>query len=143
MWEDLSVADFEFLFQSRRSGRALELSVSTDQVVCGTIMREGRLSLAFYFGDDTLSQNFAELNPPLVERIDLPDRTLGKDGMFVQSDEFTESLGGEPGGKDRVRRGCTFKNAMREKPIGRAFGFHLLRRFAESQRFGLGENVCQ
>ena len=30
---------------------------------------------------------------------------------------------------------------MRHKPIGRAFGFHFLGRFAKSQRFGLGKNV--
>ena len=106
-------------------------------------MREGRLSLTLYFGDDALSQDFAEFNPPLVERIDLPDRALSKHGMFVQSDKFAESLGREPVGKDRIRRTVTFENAMGDEPIWRAFGFDLLRRFAESQRFRLGENVCQ
>src|SRR4029077_395365 len=76
------------------------------------------------------------------ERIDLPDRALGKDGMFVQSDKFAEGLRREPVGKDRIRRTVTFENAMRDEPIRRAFGFYLLRRFAESERFRLGENVC-
>lgn len=129
--------------QRRLSGRTFELSVSADQVVCRTVVREGRLFLAFYFGDDALSQNFAELNAPLIERIDLPDRTLGKHGVFVQSDKFAERLRRELGGKDRIRRTIAFENAMRDEPIRRALGFDLLWRFAESQRFGLGENVCQ
>src|ERR1700720_3127915 len=96
-------ARFRILISVRRiSGRALELSVSADQVVCGTVVREGRLFLAFYFGDDALSQNFAELHAPLVERIDLPDRALGKQEMFVQSDKFTERLRREPVGEDRI-----------------------------------------
>src|ERR1700680_877676 len=129
--------------QRRLSGRTLKLSVSTDQVVCGTVVREGRFFLALHFGNDALSQHFAKLNTPLVERIDLPDRALGKHGMFVQSDKFAERLRREPGGKDRIRRTIAFEHAMRDEPIRRALGFDLLRRFAESQRFGLGENVCQ
>src|SRR6202047_2514020 len=129
--------------QRRLSGRTLKLSVSADQVVCRTVVREGRFGRALHFGDDALSQNFAELHASLVERIDMPDRALGKHGMFVQSDKFAEGLGREPSGEDRVRRTVAFEHAMRDEPIRRALGFDLLRRFAESQRFGLGENVCQ
>ena len=40
-------------------------------------MLELRFFLAFEFGDDALSKNFAQLHPPLVERINLPDDALG------------------------------------------------------------------
>ena len=98
---------------------------------------------ALEFRDDALGQDFAKLDAPLVERIDLPDGALGEDGMFVKSDEFAESLRREPGGEDRVRRAVAFEHAMRDEPVWRALGFDLLRRFAECQRFGLGEDVCQ
>src|SRR4029077_1594432 len=125
------------------SGCALEFSVSADQVVCRAVVRERRFGLAFYFRNDALGQNLAKFHAPLVERVDLPNCALGKYRMFVKRDELAENLRREPGGKDGVRGTTALEDAMRDEPIRRAFGLDLLRRLAEGQCFGLGEDVCQ
>ena len=47
-------------------------------------MFEIRLGDTFQFTNDTLSKNFSELNPPLVERVDVPERSLCKNTVFVK-----------------------------------------------------------
>src|SRR5215469_14176926 len=42
------------------------------------------------FRDDALCQNFAELNPPLVEGINVPKDTLREDGVLVKSHQFAQ-----------------------------------------------------
>ena len=96
---------------------------------------------ALQFGYDALSQHLAEFNSPLVERVELPDRALCEDNVFIQSDQFAENFGGEPVGKDSVRRTVAFKNPVRDQPIGRALGFDLLGCLAESEGLGLRKNV--
>ena len=55
-------------------------------------MRELRLRFALKFRDDALRQYFAQLDAPLVKRIDVPDCTLGEHGMFVESHQFAEGF---------------------------------------------------
>src|SRR3989338_2857377 len=52
------------------------------------------------FGRGKLRENavgelFAELNTPLIERIDIPDDALDEDLVFVHGNEETESVGSE------------------------------------------------
>src|ERR1700758_1323500 len=44
--------------------------------------------LAFEFADNLLGQNLAEFHAPLIERIDLPDRSLGEDAVLVQGNQL-------------------------------------------------------
>ena len=87
------------------------------------------------------ASDFAELDAPLVERIDVPDRALREDGVLVERDQLAERFGREPLGEDRVRRTIALEDAMRHEPVGRAFGFDLLGRLAEGERLGLREDV--
>ena len=62
-------------------------------------MLELRLRLALQFRNDALCQNFAQFDAPLVERVDLPDRALSEDGMFVKRDQFAQRFWRQPFGK--------------------------------------------
>ena len=44
--------------------------------------------LTLQFWNNPLCQHLAELNTPLVERINIPDRALRKYGVLIQSDQF-------------------------------------------------------
>ena len=106
-------------------------------------MAECGLCFAFEFWNDSLRQCFTELNSPLVERINVPDSSLGEDRVFVEGDELAQDFRCELLGENRVRWAVALENAMGHKPIGRAFSFDLLRRFAESQSLGLCEDIRQ
>ena len=121
----------------------LQLSVSADQVVRRTVVGERGFRLGFEFRDDALGQDFAELDAPLVEGVDLPDGALGEDRMFVKSDELAESFRRQLGGQDGVRRAVALEDAVGDEPVWRSLGFDLLRSLSERQRLGLGEDVCQ
>ena len=47
-------------------------------------------ALLFEFRDDALRQDFAELDAPLVERIDVPDDALGEHAVLVQRDQLAQ-----------------------------------------------------
>src|SRR5271155_1270054 len=98
---------------------------------------------AFDFRDDALSQGFAKLNAPLVERINSPDRALCEDAVLVKSNKLAERFWSELVYKDRIRWAVPFEHLVRDEPIRSAFGLDLLGRLAERQRFGLRENICQ
>ena len=104
-------------------------------------MREFGLGGVFDFRNDALRQNLAEFDAPLVERINVPNGALREDAVLVKGHQLAERFGCEFVHQYCVRRAVALKDAMRDQPVGRAFFFHLLRRFAERQRFGLGENV--
>ena len=106
-------------------------------------MLELRFRFAFQFGDDSLSENLAEFDAPLVERIDVPDRTLRENAMLIQRDESAERFRREPFGKDGVRRAVAFEDPMGHQPIRRTFGFDLLWCLTEGQRLPLREDVRQ
>ena len=55
-------------------------------------MVETRLCLALEFRDNALSQHFAQLDAPLVEGIDVPDRALSEDVVLVEGDELAEDF---------------------------------------------------
>ena len=127
----------------RSSRCALELAVAADQVVGRAVVAELGLGLALQLRDDALGQHLAQLDAPLIERVDVPDGALGEDAVLVEGDQLAERLRREPFGQDRVRRPVALEDAVRDEPIGRAFGLDLLGRLAEGQRLGLGEDVRQ
>src|SRR5215831_194642 len=105
-------------------------------------MAESGLRLTLEFRDDALSQDFSQLNTPLIERVDVPDDTLRKDAVLIESDKLAEGLGREPINEDRVRWPIAREDAMRHEPIRRALSLDLVGRLAKRQRFGLGKDVC-
>src|SRR5882724_1235442 len=104
-------------------------------------MCELRFVLVLNLWDDALRKRLAQLNAPLVEGIDVPDRPLGEDGVFVQSDQLAQGLRRQLFGKDRVRWTITFEYPVGNEPVGSAFCLHLFRSLAECQRLGLRANV--
>src|SRR5258707_7363967 len=93
--------------------------------------------------NDPLSKYFTQFHSPLVKRINVPDHALSKYSVLVESDQLTQRLGSERFQKNRVRWAIAFEDAMRNQPIRRTLGFHLLRRLSKCQRLSLGKDVGQ
>src|SRR5579863_1781512 len=106
-------------------------------------MGECGFCFALEFWNDSLSQRLTKFDSPLVERINVPDGSLGEDRMLVEGDELAQYFRCELLGENRIRWAVALENAMGHKPIGCAFGFDLLGRFAESQCLSLCENIRQ
>ena len=104
-------------------------------------MVEHRLASVLEFGDDALGQNLAELNAPLVARINVPEHALGEDGMLVKRDQLAQYFRRKLVSQNCVRWPVAFEDPVWHQPVRRAFRLHLLRRFAEGKRLGLGENI--
>ncbi len=92
-------------------------------------------------GDDALGQNLAELDAPLIEGVDAPDRALGENIVLVERDQRAERMRRQPLGEDHVGRPVALADAERRLRRVRAFRRELLGGLAERQRLGLGEQV--
>ncbi len=97
--------------------------------------------LALKFRDNALSQHLAQLDAPLIERVDVPDGALGEDTMLVEGDQLAERLGREPFGKNGVRRAVALEHPVGNQPIRSAVSLDLFGRFPKRQRLSLGEDV--
>ena len=106
-------------------------------------MLERGFFLDLEFRNNSLSEYLSEFHAPLVKRINVPDNALSEYRMLIKSDKFAQCLGRELFNQNRVRWPVALKDPMRDEPIRRAFGLHLLGRLAESQRLGLSEDVRQ
>src|SRR5262245_63801193 len=106
-------------------------------------MAELGLALALELRDDALSQDRTEFDSPLIERIDVPDCSLGEYAVLVQRNQLSERGRGQTIHHDGVGGPIAFEYPVRDEPIGRAFGLDLLARFSEGERLGLCEHVCQ
>src|SRR5258708_27844694 len=104
-------------------------------------MSELEFGLGFEFRNNTLGQYFAQVHRPLVKRINVPDRALGKDTVLIECNELAERLGRKFLSEDRVRRTIALEDPVGYEPVWRALGLYLLGRFTESECFGLGKNV--
>ena len=104
-------------------------------------MLESRLRSTLELGNDLLGQRFAQLDTPLVEGIDLPDRALGEDAVLVERDQLAQCGRRQVVEQDDVRWTVALEQPMRHEPIGRAFRGDLLGGLAEGQRLGLGEDI--
>src|SRR5947209_112555 len=123
------------------SGGSLELAVAPDQRVGRTIVLELGFRRTLKLWDDPLGESLAQLDAPLIERIDLPDRALSKDAMLVESDQLAQ--GGWCQGIQQygVRGTITLKQPVGHEPVRRAFRLDLLGSLAEGQRLRLGEDI--
>src|SRR5437667_11799849 len=104
-------------------------------------MAERGLRLALELRNDPLGEHLAQLDAPLIERVDVPDDALGEHAVLVERDELSERLRREPLGEDRVRRTIALEHSMRNEALRRALGLDLLVRLAKSERLGLREHV--
>src|SRR5262249_40365040 len=105
--------------KSKFSCRAFHFPITPDQVVRGAVVPELRSCRALQFGNDRLRQRLAQLDAPLIERVDVPNDALGVDAMLVKCDELTQCFRGEPIGENRVRWPVTLEHAVRYKPVRR------------------------
>src|SRR5262249_15916220 len=63
-------------------------------------------------GRDPVGQDFAELNAPLIEGIDVPDDALHKHAVFVESNDLAERCRGQPIAEQCIRWAVAFEDAM-------------------------------
>src|SRR5207245_7648900 len=91
------------------------LPIAPDEVVRRAVVVELGLRRALELGDDALGEHLAQLAPPLIERVDVPDGALGEYAVLVERDELSECFRREPLGQGRVRG--TFARAH---PMGTA-----------------------
>ena len=75
-------------------------------------MPQLRVLDGFQLRNDPFGQHLAKFHTPLVEGIDVPDRSLGENAVLVKSDEFAERFRREPFHQDRVCRTIAFKNPV-------------------------------
>src|SRR5207302_4944791 len=78
-------------------------AVAADEVVRRAVVPQRRLGLALDLRDDALRELLAQLDALLIEGIHVPDDALGKDTVFVESDQLAEGLRRQAIGDDRVR----------------------------------------
>src|SRR5262249_25573762 len=106
-------------------------------------MAELGFALALELRDDALGQDLAEFDAPLIERVDVPNRSLGEHAVFIQRHELSERGWGQTIQHDGVRWPIAFEDPVRDEPIGRSFGLDLLARLPEGERLGLCKYVGQ
>ncbi len=104
-------------------------------------MPQLRLLARLQLRDDRHRQLLAQLDSPLVEGVDSPDRALGEDAVLVEGDQGAQRLGGQPVGEDRVGGAVALEDSVRDQRLRRALLAHLLGRLAEGERLALGEDV--
>ncbi len=120
---------------------AFQLAVSADQGVGRAVVGQLGLGLALELGDDLLRQHLAELDAPLIEGVDLPDRALREHAVLVERHQLAQRGRRQAIYHDGVGGAIALEHAVRNEPIGRAFRFHLLGRLAEGERRRLREHV--
>src|ERR1022692_2920974 len=76
----IGAMDSAWVRRSQDSSRCLLRSpVIIDQTVRRAVVRKHRFCFALNLRNDALRQHFAQLDAPLIKRIDVPDHALGKD----------------------------------------------------------------
>src|SRR5690348_5757031 len=123
------------------SSLLLQLAVTPDQIVRGTIILQSWRRFAFKFGNDPLGQHLAEFHAPLIKRIKIPDDALREHDVLIKRHEIAENFGRQSVGENYVRRTIALENAMRHQPGGSAFSFDFGGSFPKRQRLGLRENI--
>ena len=71
---------------------------------------ELRLGLALQW-NDALREDLAQLDAPLIEGVDVPDRPLGKNGVLVKRNELPEDLRPQSLGENHVRPAIALEDA--------------------------------
>src|SRR5215813_14097749 len=119
----------------------LELAVAADEGVGRAVVLESGLRARFQLADDALGEHLAQLDAPLVEGVDAPDRPLSEYGVLVEGHELAQRVRGEPVEEDGVGGTIAFEDPMRHQAVLGALGLHFGRGLAEGQRLRLGEDI--
>src|SRR5207249_421589 len=100
---------------------ATPIPIAADQGIGRAVVSKGRVSSDLQFGHDALGELLTQLDAPLVERVDVPDRSLNKDAVLVQRDELAERFWSQPLDQECARWPVAFEGSMRHKPCWSAF----------------------
>lgn len=113
---------------------------SLDETSSGRIVRTACIrSLELLL--NVLSKNLTQLNAPLVERVDVPDGTLGECQVLVESNESSQGSRGDLLGEDGSGWSVTKESLMRHQGISGILSLDLLGGLSDHQSFGLSEEV--
>src|SRR5262245_47113812 len=99
-------------------------------------MAELRLGRALKFWDNVLRQHLAELDTPLVKRVNIPDDALSEDGVLVERHERAERGRRELLGEDGIRRAVALEHAVWHQPLRCALGLDFLGCLPKGQGLG-------
>src|SRR5437870_13619470 len=70
----------------------VECPETADQGICRAIVMQVWLAWILELRRNARGQLLAELDAPLIERVDVPDDTLGKNAVLVQRHELAERV---------------------------------------------------
>ena len=104
-------------------------------------MLQSSFRLTLELRDNSLGQHLTQFDAPLIEGVNIPDRPLRENRVFVKGDEFAEDFRGKSLAKDRIRWTVALEYSSRHERIWCSFRLYFLRRFAEGQSFSLREHV--
>src|SRR2546430_4836864 len=104
-------------------------------------MRELRFLCTLKFRNDAVGQYLSQLDAPLVERIDMPDRTLNEDLVLIECDQLAQRLRCQSLHQNGVRRAIALESPVRNLEGWYSIGCNLLGRLAEGQGLSLRDEV--
>src|SRR5674536_257901 len=92
-------------------------------------------------GRDLERELLADLDAPLVERVDAPDDALRECDVLVQRDQLPHHARGERRRHDRRGRPVALEHPRADDRLSGALGPYLVGRLPVRERLGLGEEV--
>ena len=101
----------------------------------------GTLTCGLQLALDVLSKGLAQLDTPLVERVDVPDSTLGEGDVLVVGDQSTQGGRGELLCQNRGGGTVAQESLVSNKLLGSALGLDLGRGLSNHQSLRLSEEV--
>lgn len=125
----------------RRTLSQLGLLLESKQQTTGGAVVVGAGALSLQLALDVLSECLAQLDTPLVERVDVPDGTLGESDVLVVGDQSTQSGGGDLLGQDRGGRAVAQEGLVSNKLLRGTLGLNLSGGLANHQGLRLGKEV--
>jgi hypothetical protein len=123
----------------RDSRLALLLEKVDERVGAAVVLAD--LSLAVELAENALGKLLAELDAPLVERVDVPDGALDESEVLVVSDQQAERAGGDLLGQDRGGGPVAEESLVGDELVGSAFGLDGFGGLADHEGLGLCEEV--
>src|SRR5581483_6652255 len=115
--------------------------IPPDELVGRGVVVQVGLARGLQLRDDPARERLAELHAPLVERVDVPDGSLGEDLVLIERDQPPQGPRIELVGQDRGRRPVAREGPVRNQRLRDSLGPDLVARPAERERLGLGEQV--
>ena len=86
-------------------------------------------------------EDLAQLNAPLVERVDVPDDTLGEGDVLIVRNQCAQSPRGDLVGQNRGGRAVAQEDLVGLELIGGTLSYHLIASLADHEGLRLGKEV--